>query len=218
MQPSTTSSRASGGSRSYDASGRRAEAQERRRRVVESARELFLEQGYASTSIADIARAAGVSAPMIYAAFDGKAGILGRVVDVAVGGDDEDILVRDRPESREAVSAADPAARLRAIAQQAARINERVGRVLEIVHSVSGADPSVAALRESLTEAIRSDTKTAAAASLRDLRPDLSVDEIADVLRLMAWHTTWHALVVEGGWSQERYAEWLGDALVRLLL
>lgn len=204
--------------RRYDSTGRQAEASARRARVVASARELFTDRGFAATSIADIADAAGVSPQMIYASFDGKAGILGHVVDVTAGGDDEDVLLRERPDSVAAVAIDDPEARLRAIARLAAELNERVGPVLAVVDSASGADGSVADLREQIVAAMREDALVAARASQRDFRADRSIEEVADVLRTVAGHRTWHALVVEGGWSQGRYAAWLEDALVRLLL
>src|SRR4051794_11593353 len=92
-----TPSASSRPNRRYDASGRQAEADERRRRVVEAGRELFLEQGYGATSIKAIAEAAGVSAPTVYAQFESKAGILARIVDVALAGDHEESgLARER--------------------------------------------------------------------------------------------------------------------------
>lgn len=211
--PSPSSTR-----RRYDSSGRQADADARRDRVVAAARELLLERGFAATSITDIADAAGVSPQMIYAAFGGKAGILGRVVDVSAGGDDEEVLLRERPEAIAAGAIGDPRARLQAIARQAAALNERVGPVLAVVDSAAGADESVGKLRAQLSAAMRTDTVALAQSSLLDLRADRSTEEVADIVRTVAGHRTWHSLVVEGGWTQERYAAWLEDALVRLLL
>lgn len=204
--------------RSYDVRGRQAEADARRQRVIDSARGLFLARGFAATSIADVAEAASVSPQMIYAAFGGKAGILARVVDITAGGDDDNVLLRERPASVAAQAIDDPGDRLRAMARQSADLNERVGPVLVLVDSASSADESVGELRDRITSAIREDSLAVARASLRDLRPDRTIEEIADVLRTIAGHRTWHSLVVEGGWSQGRYTAWLEDALVRLLL
>src|SRR5215203_4955815 len=74
--------------RSYDASRRQSEAVERRRRVIDAAHDLFLTTGYGATSITDIARTADVSPQMIYASFGSKAGILAKLADVVVAGDD----------------------------------------------------------------------------------------------------------------------------------
>jgi len=212
------SSRSSSPPRSYDARGRQADAGARRQRVIDSARELFLERGFAATSIADVAEAASVSPQMIYASFGGKAGILARVVDITAGGDDENVLLRERPAALATRAIDDPRERLRAMARQAAELNERVGPVLALVDSASSADESVGELRERITSAIREDTLAVARTSLYDLRPDRTTEEVADVLRTVAGHRTWHSLVVEGGWSQGRYTTWLEDALARLLL
>lgn len=56
-------------SRKYDNSRRRADAEARQRRIVDAATDLFVEQGFSATSIDQIAAAADVSAPTIYATF-----------------------------------------------------------------------------------------------------------------------------------------------------
>jgi hypothetical protein len=50
------------------------------------------------------------------------------------------------------------------------------------------------------------------------LRPDLGPERVADMTRVITGFRVWHGLVVEGGWSQEQYADWLGDTLIRLLV
>ena len=152
-----TPSRSSSSPRGYDARGRQADADARRQRVIDSARRLFLERGSPATSIADVAEAATVSPQMIYASFGGKAGILARVVDVAAGGDDENVLLRERAASVAARAIDDPRERLRAMARQSAELNERVGPVLALVDSASSADESVGELRERITSAMRED-------------------------------------------------------------
>src|SRR4051794_41472957 len=87
--------------RPYDARRRRERAEQERsatrRRVVEAARELFLSRGYVATTMTDIAREAGVALQSVYAAGQSKADLLHLVIDVAVAGDDEDVLLVDRP-------------------------------------------------------------------------------------------------------------------------
>ncbi len=50
------------------------------------------------------------------------------------------------------------------------------------------------------------------------LRAGLSVDEAADLLWTLASHQVHELLVVQRGWSAERYQTWLADALARELL
>jgi AcrR family transcriptional regulator len=74
-------------SRAYDNSRREAAARETRRAILTAARDLWLEQGYASTSLAGIAAAAGVSVQTVYAQFQSKRNLLKNVVDVAIVGE-----------------------------------------------------------------------------------------------------------------------------------
>ena len=62
--------------RPYDARRRRQHAESARRTVLARARELFLAQGFGNTTVAQIARSAGVSAESVYKNFGGKAGLV----------------------------------------------------------------------------------------------------------------------------------------------
>ncbi len=62
--------------RTYDATGRRARAQQNRDRIVATAERLFLRNGYNATTIGAIAETSGVSPDTIYKAFGGKAGLV----------------------------------------------------------------------------------------------------------------------------------------------
>src|SRR5262245_61143361 len=97
--------------RKYDASRRQVQARERRRRIVDSATRLFLDQGFGATSIKQIAEAADVAVPTVYAAFDSKAGILGHAVNVAIVGDDEQVALSERPLATAIAAEADMATR-----------------------------------------------------------------------------------------------------------
>src|SRR5438876_2078460 len=87
--------------RPYDARRRRERAEEERRatrlRVVEAARGLFLAHGYVATTMADIAREAGVALQSVYTAGQSKADLLHLVADIAVAGDDQEVMMVERP-------------------------------------------------------------------------------------------------------------------------
>ena len=51
---------------------RRLPAQDRRRQIIESAREIFAGQSYAKVGTADLAKAVGISEPALYRYFSGK--------------------------------------------------------------------------------------------------------------------------------------------------
>ena len=56
----------------------------RRRRVVETATGIFLRYGYARTTMADIAQAAGLSRPTLYLTFPDKEGVFQAVIETMV--------------------------------------------------------------------------------------------------------------------------------------
>ena len=63
-------------SRTYDSAGRRQRAQQNRQAILKSARAMFLESGYARTTIAAVAAGAAVSSETIYKSFGSKAGLV----------------------------------------------------------------------------------------------------------------------------------------------
>src|SRR5512143_3769598 len=73
--------------RQYDASGRRQRAQENQERVLEVARRLFAERGYAETTIEMIAREATIAVPTVFAMFQSKRGVLAGLLNRLVSGE-----------------------------------------------------------------------------------------------------------------------------------
>src|SRR5574338_428111 len=69
--------------REYDSSRRQAQAQETRHHILEAARKLFMERGYAGTTAEAIAAEAGVSAQTIYAIFKNKKRMLVSLMNVS---------------------------------------------------------------------------------------------------------------------------------------
>ena len=82
--------------RAYDSSKRVERARSTQRTILDVARAAFVDQGYAATTLADIATAAGVSVETIYKAFGNKPGLVKRIVDIAIVGDDEPRSLEER--------------------------------------------------------------------------------------------------------------------------
>ncbi len=204
--------------RRYDSSRRQEEARGRRQAVVEAAHRLFLDDGYGETSIEHIAEVAGVSAATVYAAFGSKAGILSAVADVAVAGDfEEGLLVRERPDMAWLQEERDPEAWLEQAARWGRSINERGADLLCLVDGVAGSDPAVAELSARLNAGRREDTRLAIEQGpLRDVRPDLTLEEKGELLEWLGHHTVWMRQVVAKGWTPDRYEEVLLDNARRL--
>jgi AcrR family transcriptional regulator len=205
--------------RRYDGSRRRADAVARQRRIIEMATTLFVEQGFGATSIDQIAGAADVSSPTVYAMFGSKARLLARAIDVALAGDDEDIGVIDRLLPLLEEAGANPRRQFAALARFNRALSERVAPLIRVMEQAASTDPALEELRSKLLRAIRSDCAVGVEKLCRNrLRPDLSESEAADIMAAMLSPYVYSMLTVDMRWSPERYQQWVADTLSRSLL
>jgi AcrR family transcriptional regulator len=205
--------------RKYDNSRRRADAQARQRKIIEAATPLFVEQGFGATSIDQIAAAANVSSPTVYATFGSKASVLARAIDVAVAGDYEDVPLVDRVLGLIEKSGTQELRQLAAVAHFIRTLNERVAPLIRVMEHAASTDPALQELRTRLMTAIRADCAVAVEKFLQPaLRPGLPADQAAETMALMLSPQVYSMLTVDMGWSPNRYQLWLTHALPHLLL
>ena len=204
--------------RSYDSSRRRQQAEETRALIVRTARDLFVEQGYGHTTIADVTRGAGVSVETIYAAFGNKATLLHRAWDVTVGGDEQDIVFHERPDVLAIRNEPDLAKRLVLHAAFSTQTAQRIAPFQLMVQAAAGSDASAAAMLVEMgrQRLVGIGVMAAEAASTGQLA--VTEAECRDVVWSMTDGMLWHRLVSERGWTNERFAEWLGQLWVHLLV
>jgi AcrR family transcriptional regulator len=204
--------------RRYDSSRRREQAAENRRRILAAAQDLFVQQGYASTTIAEIARAAGVAAETVYATLRNKPTLLYRAWDLAVGGDEEDIHLLDRPEMRAVFDEPDLATRLTRFAAVNTAVMHRTARLRLAIQAAAGADPDVAAFLTDIDHARLDAMSIHARHAKATGRLAVPEEECRDVLFATTDGTLWHTLAVHRGWPDERYATWLATIWVATLV
>lgn len=186
--------------------------------MLEAARAEFLARGYEGTRIADIADAAGVSRPTVYAVGT-KAELMKLVRDVAIAGDDEPVAVPDRPPVADMHAATDPESALRIHARNVTRIHARYAQLSEVLRQAAGSDPALRDLwDQSEQERLRGATIVVDdIQSKGQLRPGVDRDRAIDILWvLMA--PEHHLRLGERGWDDDAYEAWLADAMVSLLL
>lgn len=203
--------------RSYDASGRQARAQETRLRVIDVAHDLFIDQGYGRTTVADIARAADVSVETVYSAFGNKAALLRTVWYVRFRGDEQDVRLLNRPEIQEMLAEPDLVVRLR---RHAVVVTPVFRRFVPLHRALEAAAASERSAVEMLAEfdAGRLDASTAYAKAARKTgRLAVSEAQCRDVFSATLDGALWHRLVHERGWSDRRFAAFLGELWVSLL-
>jgi AcrR family transcriptional regulator len=185
-----------------------------RRAILQAARRLFADRGFANTTVRELAERAGVAVQTIYGTFGSKAGVLMGLVDLL----DEEagieaVLVRIRDTE-------DPREVLRLTARICRQVRERCGDIVLMARQGASTDERIAAaLAEGLArrnaglEMIvrRLDSQGALREGLdprvaTDIAAALATDEICDVL------------VDQRHWSYDDYERWLADTLAQQLL
>ncbi|GLZ30027.1 TetR family transcriptional regulator [Lentzea sp. NBRC 105346] len=198
--------------RAYNTSLRAEQARQTRRRIAEAARRLFVARGYHVVTMAEIAAEAGVAYQTVYAVFGNKKRVAHEIIWTTFDVEGVHHLIA------EATAAPDPETWLRSAAHISQVVNERLGELLRFLQE-SG-DPELQAEHRDV-ESRRRDQQQHFAELLAGsgrLTPGLSEQEALDVLWTMTGSHLYQELVVRQGWSAQRYEEWLGDALIGLLL
>ena len=114
--------------------------------MLAAARDLFLTRGYAGTTVAAVARAAGVSPDTIYVSLGGKQGLLEGVLSLARF-DPEDPAQRDQAHRRDEIGAlADPHQRLRRLVELSCETLARISPVHAVLRGAADGHPFAAGL------------------------------------------------------------------------
>ena len=188
--------------------------------VVAAARRLFLERGYAATTIEAISELSDTPQPTVYRLFSSKLGILTAVLDVSIAGDDEAVAMADRPQVRSLVANPDPRDTLTGFAALVGELMARtapVHRVLEeAARSDQGAAAALAEIARQRHDGQRRITRSLIRAGA--LRPELKEREAADIVHALASPEVYRLLVTDRRWSSERYKQWLSSILIDQLL
>ena len=182
------------------------------RLIVDAARKLFLERGYAATTMDAIAEEAGVAVSTVYAAFKNKRTILRAIREAWHE------QTRAREINEEASRQPDPERRLEMVVNATRRQWETGGAVVAIYQGAAAADRGAAAeLREAL-RGRRAALDRVVEGMEGSLRPGLDEDRAAAILRAVCRAEVYRELVGESGWSPDEYEAWLFKTLTEQLL
>ena len=190
--------------------------------ILAAAQRLFLERGYAGTTLAAIAQAAGVVVETIYRAYGSKAELFKAVVQAAVAGGAAraQVPVEQRPAIAAVIAEPDPHRQLQLYAATQPGIHARAGPLMRVLVEAAATDPELARLRAQIEEE-RRNGQGSLAQLLADrgvLRPELPVQEAGDLVWTLSSLAVYDLLVRQRGWTPERYRDWLAATLARELL
>jgi AcrR family transcriptional regulator len=191
-----------------------------RTQIRDAAARLFVQQGYALTTMRQIADNAEVSERTAYLAFPSKLDLFMEVIGVATAGDDQPIPIAERPEFQSALSERDGKKAVELLVSMVTNVNERSAALVIVAHESAGADE---ALREAVTQGERAFARDMAviAQALHAhgaLRPDLSVEEATDILVLLVSPQAHQVLRRDRKRSVARYRSTVVRALEGALL
>jgi AcrR family transcriptional regulator len=204
--------------RKYHSPLRADQAEQTRRRVLEAGFRLFVDRGYAGTTIAAVAEEAGVSPETIYLSLGGKRGLLEGVIEMAIAGED-DTLAQDG-EWWEMVGQLPGAHdRLVKMVEFSCRILSRTRPIHAVIRGAADKEPFAAALGKRLLH----DRLTNQTERIRDhlgsqLREGLSVAEAGQRYCALTSPELYQTLTVEFAWTPDRHKKWLTELLERELL
>ena len=207
--------------RPYDARRRRQRAEQERRatrlRVMEAAHTLFLERGYVATTMADIAREAGVALQSVYKVGHSKADLLHQVRDLAVAGDDQQVMLLDRPEFIAIRAETDPERQVEMLATLVATTMQRLGPVWVAYREAAAVDEKAAANLVTAQQR-RQHSFANVIGAIPQHRLRHSPDQSTETAWAIASPEVYLLLQSVLEWDADRYSEWLSRTLADLLL
>lgn len=208
--------------RPYHAPRRREQAEATRTAVLAAAHDLFISQGYAATSIRQVATAARVGEQTVYRLFETKATLLREALFAAVSGSADGSIASDQEGLLDRISSAPTAAdRLRIIGAWSGAGYDRGAADLELAtFTAAESDPRLRELADSIRELRYREIRAMVGAVAGDTGPPpgMTLDEIADYIYATWSSPVYRQLVRERGWSTDRFIAWSIRMVERMFL
>jgi AcrR family transcriptional regulator len=204
--------------RSYRSALRDRQAQRTRSAILDAAARHLERDGFSGSTLRQIAESAGVSVETVYATFGSKASLF-----AAVGERNLQVALRrliPGGDLRSLIDGRDLEAQLTVFGQAAPGIMGSNWAIVDAWRVGGATDTELAAVYRGASEGRRGWMRGFAEAwsAMGRLRDGLSVDDAADVLWAITAPDVYRLLVVEAGWSSDRYAAWLTGAARALVL
>ena len=199
---------------------RREQAQATRRRITDAGLDLFVRQGYALTTLEQIAGQAGVAVQTVYFHFGNKRTLLKEIVDVVAVGDDEPVALLDRPWMQQFRAEPDARRALTIWIRNSRAIFARIAPIMRIVRDAAGADPDMTAQWDVNQQQrfIAHSTLAQQLAEKHGLRQGLSAAKAADILFALLSLDVYLLLTVERGWTPAQWERWITNTLADAVL
>jgi AcrR family transcriptional regulator len=204
--------------RKYSSAVREEQAARTRTRILDAAAELFLERGYARTTMKDIAVQADVARDTVHAIFGSKARVLTALIDHRLVPDGSVTNVTRLPEALAIKDEVDQRKQIELFAKFIAGISTELRPVFEILRTASAVEPEMAKVFEEMDQFRMNNMRTYASwiAARGPLR--VSTRQAGEIIWALASLDVARMLCDELGWTESQHARWLSDTLIRTLL
>jgi len=198
----------------YHSERRQEQAEATRQAILDAARALFIERGYARTTVADIAAAARVAVPTVYVSVGTKPAILGelRKMIPVLAGVPEDVQARFELMS-------DPRLVIAGLAGGVRRLLETSGELMFAIESAAPFEPVAAGAWEEGLVIHRGVCGMAVERleALGVLKATTPPARAGDVLSLLSLPSTWRTLSQDYGWTTDEIETWIVDTALALI-
>ena len=207
--------------REYDSSRRQAHANETRRRILDAARKLFIERGYAGATAEAIAAEAGVAAQTIYANFKNKKKMLISLMNVSpTTGAEDPTPMLERATVQAVNQETNRRRQLQMFAEVVSNNLDQVADISEILVDAAKTEPDLGRVAQKLNQQ-RLEHMTSAVqafAANGPFRANMAEADARDIVWTLTSPEVFLLLRREREWSKEKYTQWLADTLMRELL
>jgi AcrR family transcriptional regulator len=206
------------GKRRYSSAVRDEQAARTRARILDAAAELFLERGYARTTMKDIAELAGVARDTVHAVFGSKARVLTALIDRRLVPDGSVPNVTQRPDVQAIRDEPDQRRQVRLFARFIAQVSTEVRPVFEILRTASAVEPEMADVFQEMDRFRMLNMQQYAKwfAARGPLR--MSTKRAGQIIWALASPDVARMLCDELGWTPADHERWLADTIIRTLL
>jgi AcrR family transcriptional regulator len=193
---------------------RAARARDTRRRIIEAALRLFVEQGYLPTTMSAIAREAGVAVQTLYLAFGSKSSILAAALDVAIVGDDAPVPLLERPWVDELRAEEDGSRAVALLCREVTKLFRRVAPLHIAIRAATG-DAEVASLLEHDQQSRYATERQCVSilAGKQGFNEEIGEERAADIVYGLLSEAVYLLFCGDRGWSAEDWTTWVAATL-----
>jgi len=206
--------------RRYASARRNEQAADTRATIIAAARRLFVAEGWKATTIAGVARAAGVAAETVYAAFSNKQGLLKAVIEATIRRGQPEVKLLEQAGPRAIAASVDQREQIALFARDITQVLGGVAELMAVVRAAAETDPQMALLYRGLHDGRRHNLSFVASALLRrgPLRGGMGEAEATAVLWRLASPELFVLLKQVEGLDGDAYAIWLAGVLQATIL